>query len=55
MPFALGDRVRHQTFGDGVVQRVSPDKVMVLFESTGYKTLDAGLVADRKLLEPLAE
>jgi ATP-dependent DNA helicase RecQ len=44
VPFELGERVRHETFGDGVVQRVSPDKVMVLFESAGYKTLDAALV-----------
>jgi ATP-dependent DNA helicase RecQ len=31
--------VRHETWGDGVVMRCEPDRVTVLFESVGYKTL----------------
>lgn len=37
--FNLGERVRHEVWQEGVVQRVSRDVVTVLFPSVGYKTL----------------
>ena len=41
------DRVRHDAWGDGVVMRCESDRVTVLFETVGYKTirLDAVVAA----------
>jgi len=50
-PFELGARVRHAEWGEGAVQRYEGDKVAVLFDSAGYKTLDVELVEERGLLE----
>jgi ATP-dependent DNA helicase RecQ len=49
--FAVGDRVRHGEWGEGTVQRVEDDKLTVVFDSIGYKTLLADAVAQRGLLE----
>jgi ATP-dependent DNA helicase RecQ len=49
--FAMGDRVAHRTFGEGVVQRISGDSVTVLFDAVGYKTLAENLVVEQGLLE----
>jgi ATP-dependent DNA helicase RecQ len=35
----VNDRVEHETWGTGVVMRCEPDRVTVLFETVGYKTL----------------
>ena len=35
----VNDRVRHDAWGHGVVMRCEPDRVTVLFEQVGYKTL----------------
>ena len=35
----VNDRVTHDTWGDGVVMRCEADRVTVLFEQVGYKTL----------------
>ncbi len=34
-----GERVRHREWGPGAVMHVEPDRVTVLFESVGYRTL----------------
>lgn len=49
--FAMGDRVAHRTFGEGVVQRISGDSVTVLFDTVGYKTLAENHVVEQGLLE----
>ncbi|MFI7585729.1 RecQ family ATP-dependent DNA helicase [Spongisporangium articulatum] len=50
-PYALNDRVVHREWGPGVVMRPEPDRVTVLFESVGYRTLAlAALEADHGLL-----
>jgi ATP-dependent DNA helicase RecQ len=38
-PFPLNSLVRHKTWGKGVVMRHEGDKVVVLFDRVGYKTL----------------
>ncbi|MDX2230497.1 MAG: RecQ family ATP-dependent DNA helicase [Leptolyngbyaceae cyanobacterium bins.349] len=38
-PFPLNARVMHKTWGEGTVMRHEGDKVVVLFEKVGYKTL----------------
>ena len=49
-PFELAARVAHGEWGEGVVQRYEGDKMVVLFDEAGYKTLDVELVRDRDLL-----
>jgi ATP-dependent DNA helicase RecQ len=53
--FETGARVSHAEWGAGTVAQVEGGQITVVFDDAGYKTLDAGLVADRALLEPLAE
>jgi ATP-dependent DNA helicase RecQ len=38
-PWRTNDRVTHDVWGEGVVMRTEPDRVTVLFERAGYKTL----------------
>jgi hypothetical protein len=49
-PFASGERVVHDKWGDGVVQRIEDGQIVVLFETVGYKKLGVDLVAERGLL-----
>ena len=39
VPFAVGARVAHGQWGEGVVQRYDDDSMVVLFDEAGYKTL----------------
>jgi ATP-dependent DNA helicase RecQ len=48
--FRMGERVRHQVWREGVVQRVSQEIVTVLFPSVGYKTLSIPAVESGGLL-----
>jgi ATP-dependent DNA helicase RecQ len=50
-PFELGARVRHDEWEEGTVQRYEGDKLVVLFDAVGYKTLDVELVEERGLLQ----
>ncbi len=49
-PFPIGAPVTHKSWGPGEVQRYDRDRVVVLFESVGYRTLDLGLVEEEGLL-----
>ncbi len=49
-PFPLGARVSHAEWGEGEVARYEADKMVVLFDSVGYKTLAVDLVRERGLL-----
>jgi ATP-dependent DNA helicase RecQ len=51
-PFAVGDLVHHPQWGDGEVQRYDHDRVIVLFESVGYRTLGLQIAAEHGLLRP---
>jgi ATP-dependent DNA helicase RecQ len=53
-PFPLGERVRHEEWGEGMVQRYERDTMTVLFDEAGYKTLAVELVERGGLLEPLS-
>ncbi len=47
-PFTVGTRVNHPKWGEGTVQRYEDDKMVLLFDSVGYKALvldAAGLLA----------
>jgi ATP-dependent DNA helicase RecQ len=50
-PFPLQSRVAHPEWGEGVVLRYEEDRVTVLFEEEGYKTLAVPVVLERRLLE----
>jgi ATP-dependent DNA helicase RecQ len=53
-PFAVGERVRHPEWGDGSVQTYEEgDRVVVLFDSAGYKTLARPVVEGHHLLVPV--
>jgi ATP-dependent DNA helicase RecQ len=52
-PFAAQDRVVHRSLGEGIVQRVTSDSLTVLFDHSGYKTLDPQIVEDQELLKKL--
>jgi ATP-dependent DNA helicase RecQ len=49
--FPPGTRVRHPEWGGGQVLRTEDDRVTVLFDEGGYRTLGLGLVLERGLLE----
>jgi ATP-dependent DNA helicase RecQ len=50
-PHRIGARVRHEEFGPGVVTAYEGDRVVVLFEEHGYRTLDLELVMEHDLLQ----
>jgi ATP-dependent DNA helicase RecQ len=50
-PYDLQSRVRHSSWGEGVVMRYEGDRIVVLFEEVGYKTLLLRAVTERGLLE----
>jgi ATP-dependent DNA helicase RecQ len=50
-PFPIGAPVTHKSWGPGEVQRYDRDRVVVLFESVGYRTLALELVEGEGLLE----
>ncbi len=52
-PYALQSKVTHATWGDGTVMRYEGDRIVVLFDDVGYRTLSLEAVAARGLLEPL--
>jgi ATP-dependent DNA helicase RecQ len=51
-PYPLQSKVRHASWGEGVVMRYEGDRIVVLFEDVGYRTLSLGTVQDRGLLTP---
>jgi ATP-dependent DNA helicase RecQ len=50
-PFEIGDAVTHSEWGQGEVQRYEDNRVIVLFESVGYRTLDLELVTEKGVLQ----
>ncbi|MBW3658380.1 MAG: ATP-dependent DNA helicase [Actinobacteria bacterium] len=51
-PFALDCRVVHPKWGSGTVTRYEEDRVVVLFDEAGYRTLSLAVVRDQELLTP---
>ena len=50
-PFPIQSTVTHASWGSGVVMRYEGDRIVVLFEEVGYRTLSLEAVAARGLLE----
>jgi ATP-dependent DNA helicase RecQ len=49
-PYETNDRVRHTEWGAGTVMRTEEDRLVVLFEQVGYKTLSLTAVQEGDLL-----
>ncbi|MFJ8648765.1 hypothetical protein ACIRNI_21915 [Streptomyces sp. NPDC093546] len=52
-PFPTGARVRHQEWGDGTVLNEETDRITVLFDTMGYRTLSLATVDEHDLLSVL--
>jgi ATP-dependent DNA helicase RecQ len=52
VPFAAETPVEHSEWGAGVVMRVEGDRLVVLFDEVGYKTLGIAAVTEHDLLRP---
>lgn len=50
-PYTLNSRVEHRDWGAGTVLRHDGDRIVVLFDSVGYRTLSLEAVADADLLD----
>ena len=50
LPFPVDARVRHKTWGPGRVLRYDGDRMVVLFDRAGYRTLSVDTVTERRLL-----
>ena len=53
-PYALQSKVTHATWGEGTVMRYEGDRIVVLFDEVGYRTLSLEAVAARGLLQATA-
>ena len=53
VPFTVGSRVEHPKWGEATVQRYEDEKVVVLFDSVGYKALALEAVSQNELLKPV--
>jgi ATP-dependent DNA helicase RecQ len=51
VPYAVQSTVRHAEFGLGTITDVEEDRITVLFEDEGYRTLALDLIEERGLLE----
>ncbi len=52
-PFPVHAAVRHATWGAGLVLRYEEDRMVVLFDDVGYKTLSVEVVRRQGLLQPV--
>jgi ATP-dependent DNA helicase RecQ len=50
--YPLQHPVQHREWGAGVVVASAPDRITVLFDQVGYKTLSLAAVTDQHLLDP---
>jgi ATP-dependent DNA helicase RecQ len=50
-PFPVETPVEHSEWGPGVVMRVEDDRLVVLFDEVGYKTLGIAAVTENNLLK----
>jgi ATP-dependent DNA helicase RecQ len=50
-PFPVETPVEHTEWGAGVVMRVEDDRLVVLFDEVGYKTLALAAVTEHNLLQ----
>ncbi len=49
-PYAINSRIAHRTWGEGTVMRCEGDKIVILFDQMGYRTLSLATTLLRGLL-----
>jgi ATP-dependent DNA helicase RecQ len=49
-PYPLNSRVIHKSWGEGLVMRYEGDKIVILFDEVGYRTLETKMAVLRSLL-----
>jgi ATP-dependent DNA helicase RecQ len=54
-PFPVHSQVRHGEWGDGLVLSYEDDRMTVLFDQVGYKTLSVPVVSEQGLLSPVPD
>jgi ATP-dependent DNA helicase RecQ len=54
-PFPVHSSVRHPEWGAGLVLGYEADKMTVLFDEVGYKTLSVPVVSEQGLLAPATD
>jgi ATP-dependent DNA helicase RecQ len=54
-PFPVHSQVRHGEWGDGLVLSYEDDRMTVLFDQVGYKTLSVPVVSEQGLLSPVRD
>ena len=54
-PFRRNTSVQHADWGRGVVMSIEPDRLTVLFDAVGYKTLALAAVTEHDLLTPVTD
>jgi ATP-dependent DNA helicase RecQ len=52
VPFPLESRVVHPKWGQGTVTRYEQDRIVVVFDEAGYRTLSLEVVVEQDLLHP---
>lgn len=52
-PFPVDTRVEHRSWGRGVVIRAEADRITVLFDEHGYRTLSLDAIEEAGLVEPM--
>lgn len=52
-PFPVNSSVEHPEWGRGLVVGREDDRIVVLFDSVGYKTISLDLANERQLLRPV--
>ena len=50
-PYPVNTQVRHTKWGEGTVMRYEGEKMVVLFETVGYRTLGIDLVKENQILQ----
>ena len=55
LPFPLKSRVVHKKYGEGTVMRYDVDKIEILFEGEGLKSLVTGYVIEHGLVQAAAQ
>ncbi|MEO2104091.1 MAG: RecQ family zinc-binding domain-containing protein [Actinomycetota bacterium] len=48
--FRTGQEVRHRSFGEGIVEGVDGDRLTVVFDEVGHRSLSAKVLGDNDLL-----
>ena len=52
VPFPIDARVRHPKWGEGTVVRYERDRMTIIFDEAGYRTLAIAVVMEQDLLAP---